>query len=498
MKLGTKLALSLPIIIFLVFSGHGYFQTVSRRDILIRMMKVEVESIGQTLRVSLQKLAHLEKTGYVPDIIDAIDEYEKTLGVIVYLQGENLIFRSRSLDEGIEPYLELIKRSIHEDRPQEEFGVYKKDPVFLYALPFKNESGRIIGGISILQYTSFVEDDMKNAEWSIFVAILILTSATVALILFVTRIWITLPIAKLMDGIKNLAMGNFNTQIDLKRGDELSELAQTFNRMAINLKEAQDKIIQEAETRLELEREIRQSEKLAVVGQLASGLGHEIGTPLNIISGRAELIKRNPEDKGQAQKNSDIIVQQTERITRIIQQLLGFVRKKRPEQETLELSPLIETTLEFLDYQIQKQRVEVVKEIVSHLPPVIGDPDQLQQVFLNLFLNAIQAMPEGGTLRLSVSPKCISKEGSKEGKRPYVEVCVEDTGVGMGKEVLANIFNPFFTTKEGDKGTGLGLTVSQGIIQDHEGWIEVESTVGKGSAFKVYLPALREEVRGEG
>jgi two-component system NtrC family sensor kinase len=496
LKLGTKLALSLLIIIIFVLSGHGYFHILSRRDILVRMMKVEVESIGKTLRVSLEELAHLKEKEYVKDIIDAIDEYEKTLGVIVYLQKENLLFRSRSLDDGIEPYVELIKRSIHEDRSQEGFGVYKKDPVFSYTLPFKNSTGQIMGGISILQHTSFVEDDIRKAEWDIFLTIFILTSATVGMILFVTRRWITLPIAQLMDGIKNLSKGNLNTQIDLKRGDEFSALARTFNRLAINLKTAQEKIIQEAENRLQLERELRQSEKLAIVGQLASGLAHDIGTPLNIISGRAELIKRRLEEKEEAQKDLNIIVQQTERIAKIIQQLLGFVRKKRPEQKALNVGLLLETTLEFFDYLIQKQGIRVVKEVETPLPPVIGDLDQLNQVFSNLFLNAIQAMSQGGTLRLSVSPKWISKEGLNERERLYIEVGIEDTGVGMAKDVLEKIFNPFFTTKEEDKGTGLGLTVSQGIVEDHEGWIDVESEVGTGSVFKVYLPSLQ-EAKGE-
>jgi len=138
----------------------------------------------------------------------------------------------------------------------------------------------------------------------------------------------------------------------------------------------------------------------------------------------------------------------------------------------------------------------VFKEIENNLPPVIGDPDQVQQVFLNLILNAIQAMPHGGKLRLSASSKLISKEGLEDGQRQYVEICVEDSGIGMEKEVAQNIFNPFYTTK--NSGTGLGLTVSQGIIQDHEGWIDVESEIGKGSVFRVYLPSLLGEVKEDG
>jgi len=127
------------------------------------------------------------------------------------------------------------------------------------------------------------------------------------------------------------------------------------------------------------------------------------------------------------------------------------------------------------------------------LPPVIGDPDQLQQVFLNLMLNAIQSMPEGGTIRLSASPRKTSREGLEGNQRLYLEIDVEDTGAGMEREVIQSIFNPFFTTK--DTGTGLGLMVTQGIVQDHEGWIDVESVVKKGSVFKVYLPCLEGEVK---
>ena len=490
MRLGTKLTIYLSLIIILVLSGYGYLRILSRQDILVRKMKVEVRSIGRTLKISLEKISLLENMEQVQDLIDAVDEYERILGVIVYHQKKDLLFRSRSLEEGTEPFLELIKKSVKEDRPQEEFGVYKKISVFSYTFPLKDRRGRSIGGVSILQHTSFMEEDIEKAKWSIFITVIILISGTVVLVLFGTRKWITLPMSQLMDGIKSMAKGNLDTRIDLKKRGEFSELGQAFNQMAIDLKKAQEKTIQEAEARLELERSLRQSEKLATIGQLASGLAHEIGTPLNIISGRAELTKRKLEDKEGAEKNLNVILYQTERITKNIQQLLGFVRKKRPEQKIVNIKTLIGNTLDFLDHQIKKQGVRVVEETKDNVPFVIGDLDQLQQVFLNLFLNAVQAMPNGGILRLSASSKHISKEGL-DGEREYVEVSVEDTGIGMERGVLENIFNPLFTTK--DTGTGLGLMVCNGIVQDHEGWIEVESEVGKGSKFKVYLPTAQGE-----
>ena len=180
----------------------------------------------------------------------------------------------------------------------------------------------------------------------------------------------------------------------------------------------------------------------------------------------------------------------------IIQQLLGFVRKKKPEHVTLNIGPFLEATLELLDQQVKKQEIMVVKDLEDNLPAVKGDPDQLQQAFLNILINAIQSMPEGGLIRLSAVPRLIIKEGLEDIQRPYLEISLEDTGIGMEKEVIQNIFDPFFTTKK--TGTGLGLMVTLGILQDHEGWIEVESVVGKGSVFKVYLPIRQEEVKNHG
>ncbi len=496
MKIGTKLTVFLSLIIIVVLSGYGYFDILSRRDILIRKMKAETESIGRTLDVSLEKIFQPDEMGYIQGLIDAVSNYERTLGVIVYFQRNKAIFRSHSLQEDIDPYFSLIAKSIREDRPQEAFGVYKKMPIFLYAFPLKNRSGMNIGGVSILQRTSFMEDEIRKAKWSIFITIFVLIGGTVTLVLLGTRKWVSRPISKLIDGVKSLAEGNLDHRIDVNKGDELSELAQAFNQMSVDLKNARDRLIREAEEKLELERSLRQSEKLATIGQLASGLAHEVGTPLNIIFGRTELVKRKLEDRDDLHKNLDIILSQTERITMIIQQLLGFVRKKKPGQTALNMGSLLETTIELLDHQIKKQGITVEKEVGDNLPAVKGDQDQLQQAFLNLFLNAIQSMPEGGLIRLTARPKWIIKEGLEDIQRPYLEIRLEDSGIGMEKEVIQNIFNPFFTTKK--TGTGLGLMVTLGILQDHEGWIEVESQVGKGSVFKVYLPIRQEEIKGDG
>ena len=172
LRLGTRLTIYLSLIIIIALSGYGYYHIMSRRDILIRKMKTEVRSIGRTLKVSLEKVSLTREMEYVQDLIDAVEEDEKTLGVIVYHQGKGIVFRSRSLEEGLDPYLEVIKNSIQEDYPQEEFGVYKKSPIFAYAFPLKDRKGKSIGGVSILQHTSFMEEDIRKAKRDIFIAAL--------------------------------------------------------------------------------------------------------------------------------------------------------------------------------------------------------------------------------------------------------------------------------------------------------------------------------------
>jgi two-component system, NtrC family, sensor kinase len=495
LKLGTKLTLYLSLIIILVLSGYGYIDIISRRDILVRKMKAEARSTGRTLKVSLEKIFQPDEMNYIQDLIDTVSRYERTLGVIVYFQKNHLLFQSHSLDEGLSPYLALVARSIQEDRPQEASGNYKNTPVFIYAFPIRDRQGKNLGGVAILQNTSIMEQEIKKAKENILVTIFVLIGGTFLLILVGTRKWITRPINQLITAVNHLAAGRFDHQILFRKKDELSELAGAFNRMAVDLKKAQERIIQEGEAKLELERNLRHSEKLATIGQLASGLAHEIGTPLNIIYGRTELVKRKFAGRPEIIKNLDIILGQTERITRIIQQLLGFIRKKKGELSALTLPPLIDTTLELLEQPIQKQGLQVVKDFESPPSVIQGDADQLQQVFLNLFLNAIQSMAEGGTLRVTTTWKKISKEGLLDVPKPYLEVAVQDSGTGIAEECLKDIFNPFFTTK--DTGTGLGLMVSQGIVQDHEGWLEVESQVGKGSIFRIYLPVWEQEGPGD-
>jgi PAS domain S-box-containing protein len=225
-----------------------------------------------------------------------------------------------------------------------------------------------------------------------------------------------------------------------------------------------------------IQEQLRKTEQIAELGTLASGMAHEIGTPMNVILGRAEYLLQRTADEGM-KKGLATIVTQVERITKVMNQLLAFARRKTPERRAIDLAEIVDESLEMFEERIAQCRITVAKTMEPSLPPVCADRDQLIQVLINLVTNSLHAMPEGGRLGLR-----LAREGSQ------LCLCLSDTGHGMPEEVRSKVFEPFFTTKDFGKGTGLGLTVVKGIIDEHGGTIAVESVVGKGTTFWIRFP----------
>ncbi|NOS82641.1 MAG: PAS domain S-box protein [Nitrospira sp.] len=226
----------------------------------------------------------------------------------------------------------------------------------------------------------------------------------------------------------------------------------------------------------QIQEQLRKTERIAELGTLASGMAHEIGTPMNVILGRAEYLLQRTADEGM-KRGLTTIVTQIERITKVMNQLLAFARRKTPERRAVDLGEIVEDSLEMFQERIAHSRITVEKVIEAGLPPAHADRDQVLQVLINLVVNSLHAMPEGGRLRLS-----LARENN------HLCLGVSDTGHGMPEEIRQKVFDPFFTTKEFGKGTGLGLTVVKGIVEEHGGTITVESVVGKGTTFWVRIP----------
>ncbi|MEJ5300415.1 MAG: ATP-binding protein [Thermodesulforhabdaceae bacterium] len=288
---------------------------------------------------------------------------------------------------------------------------------------------------------------------------------------YLARIFVE-PLLLMKKAMDKIASGDFTPIPESgPHPEEFEALFQAFNRM-----------VRELEIRQE---QLAQSKKMAAVGTLTAGIAHELNNPINNIVLTAETLREEFHNLDAKEVMSLIndIISQADRASEIVKGLLDFSRSEYPQFEPLSIASAVEYTLKLVRNQLSLAGIQVDKDFPPNLPLVYGDRKGLQQVFLNLIINAIQAMPGGGNLTLRAS---LSKDGK------WIKVDVIDTGVGIDPKDLPYIFDPFYTTKQVGKGTGLGLSVSYGIIEKHGGRIEVESERGKGSKFTVVLPAYRE------
>lgn len=316
-------------------------------------------------------------------------------------------------------------------------------------------------------------------------------TATLAIWLLARSV-VSRPIAKLLRGIEDVAHGDLSHVILSERDDEVGQIATRFNEMTHSLRESRAETERQHSAKRGLEQRLGHTEKLATIGQLAAEIAHEVGTPLGVIAGRARTTAKKAHDPEAVIKNAGIIGEQTARITKIIQRLLDFTRRKvgAPETSAVDLRGLTVVTCELLSAQFAAQRVKSVVQCEAPVPIVMGDADRLQQVLINLLLNSVQAMPHGGALTTMLQVAHRSRPGLENaGAATFVQITVRDTGPGVPLALREQIFDPFFTTKDGAGGTGLGLAVCIGIVKEHDGWIEVDDAPGGGADFRVFIPA---------
>ncbi|HWN69143.1 MAG TPA: HAMP domain-containing sensor histidine kinase [Haliangium sp.] len=293
------------------------------------------------------------------------------------------------------------------------------------------------------------------------------------------------PVKMLVEQARRVGQGDLSQRLVSQSRDEMGELADEMNRMCDGLQHARDRVASEIQGRISAMEQLRHADRLKTVGTLASGVAHELGTPINVIEGYAQLIREDRAASERAKEGVEVIAKQCKRMTQIIRQLLDFSRRGRADDASSDLRDVARDTVRMLEPIARKRGVTLV---LAH-----GDGaamgriafGQMQQVLTNIVINGIHATPGGGAVSLDVQP-VPATAGAPMGE--HLCVTVTDTGTGMDDETRKRIFEPFFTTKDVGEGTGLGLAVAYGIIQDYGGWIDVDSEPGQGSRFSIHLP----------
>jgi signal transduction histidine kinase len=296
------------------------------------------------------------------------------------------------------------------------------------------------------------------------------------------------PVAELTRALRRFGREQSAVPLPVTRRDELGQVTEAFNEMALQLETARRRLQAETEHVVELEQEVRRAATLAVAGRLASALAHEVGTPLNIISGRAEtLLKALPADD-RAGEDLRAIIGQIDRISRTIGSLLDTVRPRRPELRPTRLDDFLPPLLPLLEHAARQREVTLEAAIAPDVPALLADTGQLQQVLINLVVNALEATPAGGQVTVRATRQ-------RHGTAGGVALAVADTGSGIAPEHVARLFEPFFTTKPRGQGTGLGLAICREIVRGHGGEISVETALHVGTTITAWIPAAATEAQ---
>lgn len=340
-------------------------------------------------------------------------------------------------------------------------------------------------------------ESLRRKRQSLESGLLTIGATTIALVLvcaalvLVAGIWfVGRPIEKLAIKARRVGHGDLTEPLALRQEDEIGELAHEMNAMCERLAAANARLKEETEARIAALEQLRHADRLKTVGQLAAGVAHELGTPLNIVLGRAKMIGRRKADSERVGEYANIIREQSERMARIIRQLLDYARPRQPKAALEDLSRLVSQTVELLKTIAEKKKVALVMDASAALLVEI-DVVQLQQALTNVVVNAIDASQAGQTVAISTGRE--TRQSGRNGagaKGAYAYVRVADRGEGMNEEMMQKIFDPFFTTKTIGEGTGLGLAVTQDIVKDHRGFITAESRIASGSTFTIYLPMM--------
>ena len=403
--------------------------------------------------------------------------------------------------------------------------------------------GRSMGGLQMEVPVGDMTVRLFEAKRIILISIILDALILILFGSFMLSHVLVKPLKDLVRLTQKINEGDFSQTIEVTSRNEIGQLIDSFNRMILRLKENQESLksyLESLETTniklKEAQEELLRTEKLASIGRFAAGVAHEVGNPLGAILGYTSILEHEGIEREEARDYLKRIEKEIERINRIVRELLDFARPSQSEAKAIDVNKVVEQTLSLLSYQKNFKDIRTQLDLQPDLPLILGDETQLSQVFINVILNAIDAMPRGG--RLSIQTKAYTVEDlfSESLQRIYpprrrgdpvksdyshlrkpdplsamlakfskgdtlVRIQISDTGTGITKEDLKKIFDPFFTTKDPDKGTGLGLSVSLRIVESMGGEIKVESEPGQGTRFEVYLPALRKEalenVRGD-
>lgn len=488
MKAGTKLLLLLVAANVVIIAAFGYLDLRQSRARLREELAREGRTITRTAQLAIEDALRDRQLEDVHDLVDQITGFERVFGVRLFNPDGTLNYQSATLDSLPFISMEVLRHVLNERASEETRRFIGPEPVVTFFAPLSSPDGALYGAVQVIQLESFIEEDARASRR----LILTLTAATMAasatILLVVMHFGLNRRVEELVARFREVGSGSLGSRVSVRSRDEFGRLATEFNEMCERLASARQSLLEEKEERQRIEAGLRSTERLASLGLLSTGLAHEIGTPLNVIIARSEALQRRFAGNDHLNRNLNVITAQIDRIARILRRTLDFARPRELHNVPVHLPALISKVLELLEHRIAHNRIRVETLLPDRLPLLIADPDQLYEVFLNIVMNSLDAMPRGGLLSIRAAEVDRLRPDGAGPEAPFMAVEFADTGCGIPADHLDRVFDPFFSTKGVGKGTGLGLSVAYGIAREHGGWIEVASEEERGTRVTVFLP----------
>jgi two-component system NtrC family sensor kinase len=479
MGLRSRVILALVIPTVLAVGAHGVLRVRQEHAQVLREERQNLEITGRAIQIAIENALRDRQIADARRLLTDMVERQELIDRIRLFDHElHPLVVSNPLAIGEAVPTQALRQILEAGRP--EIFYQAGPPSYLYYLaPL---TGPNVGGaMEIVRLGAAVDRRGREAFVDVVVRLGIVIVVIIATTTLAMQRQVLRPVAELTRALRRFGREQSAVPLTVTRRDELGQVAEAFNEMAVQLEAARTRLQAETDRVVELEQQVRRAATLAVAGRLASALAHEVGTPLNIISGRAESLLKGVPAGDPAGEDLRAIIGQIDRISRTIHSLLDTVRPRRPELRPTRLSDVVEPLLPLLRHAA-RQRAVTLEAAVGDVPVLLADAGQLQQVLINLVVNAVEATPEGGLVKVTATER-------QRAGRDGVEIAVSDTGTGVAPEHLDRLFDPFFTTKPRGQGTGLGLAICREIVRSHRGEIGIETAVGAGTTVTAWIPA---------
>jgi two-component system, NtrC family, sensor kinase len=476
LKVGTRLIIALLLVLLPVMGGYMYWSVTRSTKTYVHELERESRATARSLSAALEDDIRTNEWDQVNDVLERI-RADGTEAAVFSLDGK-LWYALPGFPERLKMMPEQIKSAKVGEPLEFRLDAGSREEWICHLVPLGSPRSRRIGYLLVAHDWTDVRGDIVDRGRISAVAGIATLFIVVALIALAVRRYISRPLAELSRRVMSFSVDETSSRIPM--GDEVELLIGEFRKLGEQLAQARADLLEKHRSEIELERRLLHSDRLATIGSLAAGLAHEIGTPMGVIRGRAEYVLHTGMDPYKTSEGLEIIIAQIDRITSIVRMLLDYSRYREPLKMTADLRPVVQRSILLLETEAGKRGVQVRTELGDRPLLCDCDPNQLQQVFVNLGINALDAMRAvGGTLTITVR--------SRREAPDRIIVIFADTGPGIPEQHRSRVFDPFFTTKDPGEGTGMGLAVCQTIMQGHRGEISFDSGPG-GTRFFVSLP----------